>query len=132
MHYITLAIPTSGFPTLPRLHDLWRAGSRQPRLDLTGREQPPAYQTRLEGGINFFDTANSYSDGSSEEIVGRALRDLPAAMTWSSPPRFHQVGDLPQGLRARRSCAPLTTACAASAWICRPAANPSLGLHHAD
>lgn len=28
----------------------------------------------LEAGINFFDTANSYSDGSSEEIVGRALK----------------------------------------------------------
>lgn len=30
----------------------------------------------LDHGINFFDTANSYSDGTSEEIVGRALRDL--------------------------------------------------------
>jgi aryl-alcohol dehydrogenase (NADP+) len=30
----------------------------------------------LEAGINFFDTANSYSGGSSEEIVGRALRDF--------------------------------------------------------
>ncbi|WP_413722250.1 aldo/keto reductase [Sodalis sp. RH23] len=30
----------------------------------------------LELGINFFDTANSYSDGSSEEIVGRALNDF--------------------------------------------------------
>lgn len=30
----------------------------------------------LEAGINFFDTANSYSDGSSEEITGRALRDF--------------------------------------------------------
>ena len=29
----------------------------------------------IELGINFFDTANVYSDGSSEEIVGRALRD---------------------------------------------------------
>ena len=27
-------------------------------------------------GINFFDTANSYSDGTSEEIVGRALKDF--------------------------------------------------------
>src|SRR5204863_5656877 len=27
-------------------------------------------------GINFFDTANVYSDGSSEEIVGRALNDF--------------------------------------------------------
>ncbi|MFC4787298.1 aldo/keto reductase [Nocardioides sp. MAHUQ-72] len=30
----------------------------------------------LEAGINFFDTANVYSGGSSEEITGRALRDL--------------------------------------------------------
>ncbi|MEC0167993.1 aldo/keto reductase [Paenibacillus graminis] len=29
----------------------------------------------LELGINFFDTANVYSDGTSEEIVGRALKD---------------------------------------------------------
>lgn len=34
----------------------------------------PLIQQALEGGINFFDTANSYSDGSSEEIVGRALK----------------------------------------------------------
>ncbi|MGO8722066.1 MAG: aldo/keto reductase [Acidimicrobiales bacterium] len=30
----------------------------------------------LEAGVNFFDTANVYSDGSSEEIVGRALADF--------------------------------------------------------
>lgn len=30
----------------------------------------------VEAGINFFDTANIYSDGTSEEIVGRALRDF--------------------------------------------------------
>jgi aryl-alcohol dehydrogenase-like predicted oxidoreductase len=30
----------------------------------------------IEGGINFFDTANVYSLGSSEEITGRALRDF--------------------------------------------------------
>nr|WP_318382497.1 aldo/keto reductase [uncultured Enterobacter sp.] len=36
----------------------------------------PIIQRALEGGINFFDTANSYSDGSSEEIVGRALKDF--------------------------------------------------------
>ncbi len=30
----------------------------------------------LDGGINFFDTANVYSDGSSEEITGRALADM--------------------------------------------------------
>jgi aryl-alcohol dehydrogenase-like predicted oxidoreductase len=30
----------------------------------------------FELGINFLDTANVYSDGSSEEIVGRAIRDF--------------------------------------------------------
>jgi aryl-alcohol dehydrogenase-like predicted oxidoreductase len=30
----------------------------------------------LEMGINFFDTANVYSAGSSEEILGRAIRDM--------------------------------------------------------
>ncbi len=30
----------------------------------------------LDAGITFFDTANVYSDGSSEEIVGRALADM--------------------------------------------------------
>ena len=36
----------------------------------------PFIQKALELGINFFDTANVYSDGSSEEIVGRALKDF--------------------------------------------------------
>ncbi|RYJ17105.1 aldo/keto reductase [Rahnella variigena] len=34
----------------------------------------PIIKQALDAGINFFDTANSYSDGSSEEIVGRALK----------------------------------------------------------
>jgi aryl-alcohol dehydrogenase-like predicted oxidoreductase len=36
----------------------------------------PFIARALEVGINFFDTSNSYSDGTSEEILGRALRDL--------------------------------------------------------
>lgn len=36
----------------------------------------PLIKRALELGINFFDTANTYSDGTSEEIVGRALRDF--------------------------------------------------------
>ena len=36
----------------------------------------PLIRRAVEAGINFFDTANVYSDGSSEEIVGRALRDF--------------------------------------------------------
>jgi aryl-alcohol dehydrogenase-like predicted oxidoreductase len=36
----------------------------------------PLIRQALEAGINFFDTANVYSDGTSEEIVGRALADF--------------------------------------------------------
>lgn len=36
----------------------------------------PLIKQALDAGINFFDTANSYSDGSSEEILGRALKDF--------------------------------------------------------
>jgi len=36
----------------------------------------PFIRRALELGINFFDTANVYSDGTSEEIVGRALADF--------------------------------------------------------
>ncbi len=36
----------------------------------------PLIQHAIEAGINFFDTANVYSDGSSEEILGRALREF--------------------------------------------------------
>jgi aryl-alcohol dehydrogenase (NADP+) len=37
------------------------------------------FQRALEKGINFFDTADTYSRGVSEEIVGRALRTLNVA-----------------------------------------------------
>jgi aryl-alcohol dehydrogenase-like predicted oxidoreductase len=36
----------------------------------------PLIKQALELGINFFDTANTYSDGTSEEFVGRALKDF--------------------------------------------------------
>lgn len=36
----------------------------------------PFIKRALELGINFFDTANVYSDGTSEEIVGRALKEF--------------------------------------------------------
>ena len=42
-----------------------------------GEEESRGFvQRALDAGINFFDTANVYSDGTSEEIVGRALADF--------------------------------------------------------
>ena len=36
----------------------------------------PFIRRAVELGINFFDTANTYSDGTSEEFLGRAIRDF--------------------------------------------------------
>jgi aryl-alcohol dehydrogenase (NADP+) len=38
----------------------------------------PFYQAAVEAGINFFDTANVYSAGTSEEFLGRALKEYAA------------------------------------------------------
>ncbi|MCY0387976.1 aldo/keto reductase [Robbsia sp. Bb-Pol-6] len=43
---------------------------------LPEEQSRPFIKQALEAGINFFDTANVYSDGTSEEIVGRALKDF--------------------------------------------------------
>ena len=36
----------------------------------------PFFRRAVEAGINFFDTSDMYSAGASEEVTGRALRDL--------------------------------------------------------
>ena len=43
---------------------------------LNEEQSRPYIERALELGINFFDTANVYSNGMSEEVTGRALRDL--------------------------------------------------------
>jgi 1-deoxyxylulose-5-phosphate synthase len=43
---------------------------------LEEEQSRPFIRRALELGINFFDTSNSYSDGTSEEILGRAIRDF--------------------------------------------------------
>ncbi len=42
---------------------------------LEEEESRPLIKRALELGINFFDTANVYSLGRSEEILGKALKD---------------------------------------------------------
>ncbi len=67
--------------------------------DLAEGFSRPIIKHALEGGINFFDTANSYSAGSSEEIVGRALRDFARREDVVVATKvFHQVDDLAEGL----------------------------------
>jgi len=55
--------------TLPNEAMRWEWALRQD-------EARPFFKRALELGINFFDTANVYSFGASEEVTGRALREL--------------------------------------------------------
>jgi aryl-alcohol dehydrogenase-like predicted oxidoreductase len=43
---------------------------------LSEEDSRPHIKRALEAGINFFDTANVYSNGESEEVLGRAIRDF--------------------------------------------------------
>lgn len=47
-----------------------------PAWSLDGKESRSLIRHALEAGINFFDTANLYSSGTSEEFLGRAIKDF--------------------------------------------------------
>ncbi|MET7899732.1 aldo/keto reductase [Streptomyces mirabilis] len=62
-----LAIGAMTYGEPDRGHPVWSLDEESSR---------PLIKHALEAGINFFDTANLYSYGSSEEILGRALKDF--------------------------------------------------------
>src|ERR1700733_1744747 len=53
-------------------------GRGYPSWSLAEDKARPLIKQAVEAGINFFDTANMYSQGSSEEILGRALKEFGA------------------------------------------------------
>ncbi|MFI6345925.1 aldo/keto reductase [Streptomyces sp. NPDC050560] len=61
-----LAVGAMTYGEPDRGHPVWSLDEEASR---------PLIRHALEAGINFFDTANMYSYGSSEEILGRALKD---------------------------------------------------------
>ena len=61
-----IAIGAMTFGEPDRGHPVWSLGEDDSR---------PLIRHALDAGINFFDTANIYSQGSSEEILGRALKE---------------------------------------------------------
>jgi aryl-alcohol dehydrogenase (NADP+) len=64
---------------------------------LEEEEGRPFIRRALELGINFFDTADMYSLGVSEEILGRALKDFgpPREQVVIATKVFHAMGDDP-------------------------------------
>ena len=61
-------------------------------------EQPPAAETGVGSRHQLFDTANSYSDGSSEEILGRALRDYARREDVVATKVYFPLSNLKRGL----------------------------------
>lgn len=61
-----LCLGCMSFGNLERSFHKWVLDEEQSRLII---------KKALEFGINFFDTANVYAEGTSEEILGRALKD---------------------------------------------------------
>jgi aryl-alcohol dehydrogenase-like predicted oxidoreductase len=57
----------------------------------------PFYRRAWEAGINFFDTADMYSKGASEEVLGRALRTLaiPREQVVIATKVFYPTGESP-------------------------------------
>src|SRR6201991_1920427 len=77
MHYIKLG--ATGLEISPIAIGAMTYGERgrgHPAWSLSEEDSRPLIKHALEAGINFFDTANMYSYGSSEEILGRALTDF--------------------------------------------------------
>jgi 1-deoxyxylulose-5-phosphate synthase len=62
-----ICIGCMGFGDPARSHPAWALGEEASRSLI---------RHAIEAGINFFDTANMYSQGTSEETLGRALKDF--------------------------------------------------------
>jgi aryl-alcohol dehydrogenase-like predicted oxidoreductase len=56
----------------------------------------------LEAGVNFFDTANVYSQGRSEEILGEAIRQAPRETILISTKATFPFGDGPNNMGSSR------------------------------
>ncbi len=75
MHYLNLG--RSGLKVSRICLGTMTYGSPAWRPWVLGEDQArPFIQRALELGINFFDTADMYSRGASEEVLGRALKDF--------------------------------------------------------
>ena len=60
-------------------------------------EAKPIIDCALDLGITFFDTANAYSNGRSEEILGELLKDCRNDVVIGSKVRY-QMGDDPNDI----------------------------------
>ena len=79
----------------------------------------PFFRRAVEAGINFFDTADMYSLGVSEEVTGRALREFARLEECIVATKvFQPMSDRPNmgGLSRKHIVQGCETSLAASAW----------------
>jgi len=57
----------------------------------------------MDAGVNFFDTADVYSQGLSEEILGRAIKHLPRTSLLLSTKATFQFGEGPNNVGSSRA-----------------------------
>jgi aryl-alcohol dehydrogenase-like predicted oxidoreductase len=57
----------------------------------------------MEAGVNFFDTADVYSQGLSEKILGEAIKHLPRESVFISTKATFQFGDGPNNIGSSRA-----------------------------
>ena len=62
---------------------------------LDDAQSRPFFQRALDAGINFFDTADMYSLGASEEVTGRALAEVRRDQVVIATKLFNPMGDGP-------------------------------------
>jgi aryl-alcohol dehydrogenase-like predicted oxidoreductase len=76
-----------------------------------GRGRAACIEKAYDLGINFFDTANVYARGKSEEVVGRVLANYARDSSFSPPRCTFPMGDGPndKGCRASTSWSSATS-----------------------
>jgi hypothetical protein len=94
--------PASKFRSQFRHRHLWRRQRifQSLGLDRRGRSPPPV-DICFEAGVNLFDTADVYSDGLSEEILGKALEGKRDKALISTKATF-RMGDGPNDVGSSR------------------------------
>jgi aryl-alcohol dehydrogenase-like predicted oxidoreductase len=70
--------------------------------DRCGRSHPPL-DICLEAGVNFFDTADIYSQGLSEEVLGQAIQHVPRENVLISTKGTFQFGDGPNNVGSSKA-----------------------------
>ena len=87
MEYVRLGDPGLRVePARSGLHELRRPDAGAHTWTLDEEASQPFFRQAVELGVTFWDTANVYQAGTSEEFVGRAIKRTRAARTSCWPP----------------------------------------------